>query len=410
MSEIKLSEIVGGYYGEFWNCKKRYRVCKGSRGSKKSKTTALNILVRMMQHPLSNTLYVRKTFATLKDSCFADLMWAANRLGVAHLWKGTTNPLEITYIPTGQKILFRGMDDPLKLTSITVSKGVLCWVVIEEAYEITNEDDFNKLDLSIRGEVPEGLFKQLTLIFNPWSAHSFIKARFFDKPDNDTLAMTTTYKCNEWLDDADLRIFEKMKVNNPRRYRIEGEGEWGISEGLIYENVEYRAFDIQEIRERKGIKSAFGLDFGFTDPTSFIACLIDESEAAIYVFDEFYKTGLTNKGIYKEITDKGYASELIIADSAEPKSVAELRDMGLRVNPSRKGRDSVLHGIQKIQNYKIIVHPRCPNFWNEVSNYCWEKDRFNKLIDKPNHEFSHGPDALRYCCSRVLMQDTFSFD
>ncbi len=258
--------------------------------------------------------------------------------------------------------------------------------------------------------MPEGLFKQLTLIFNPWSAQSWLKARFFDAPDDDTLAITTTYKCNEWLDNADLRIFEKMKANNPRRYRIEGEGDWGISEGLIYENVECKAFDVQEIRERSGIKSAFGLDFGFTDPTAFVACLIDERESAIYVFDEFYRTGLTNRGIAQEIEAKGYASELIIADSAEPKSIQELRDLGFRVNPSRKGKDSVLHGIQKIQNYKIIVHPRCSNFWHEVSNYCWEKDRFGKLVDKPDHEFSHGPDAFRYCCSRVLMQDVFSFD
>ena len=410
MSEVRLSEIVGGHYGAFWNCKKRYRVCKGSRGSKKSKTTALNILVRMMQYPLANTLYMRRTFATLKDSCYSDLLWAADRLGVGHLWRGTTNPLEITYLPTGQKILFRGFDDALKVTSISVKKGVLCWVVIEEAYEVTNEDDFNKVDLSIRGEMPEGLFKQLTLIFNPWSAQSWLKARFFDAPDDDTLAITTTYKCNEWLDNADLRIFEKMKANNPRRYRIEGEGDWGISEGLIYENVECKAFDVQEIRERSGIKSAFGLDFGFTDPTAFVACLIDERESAIYVFDEFYRTGLTNRRIAQEIEAKGYASELIIADSAEPKSIQELRDLGFRVNPSRKGKDSVLHGIQKIQNYKIIVHPKCTNFWHEVSNYCWEKDRFGKLVDKPDHEFSHGPDAFRYCCSRVLMQDVFSFD
>lgn len=167
MAEVSLASIVGGHYYDFWNCKKRYRVCKGSRGSKKSKTTALNIIVRMMQHPDANTLYVRRTFATLRDSCYSDLLWAIERLGVQAYWRCTINPLEITYLPTGQKILFRGMDDPLKITSISVPKGVLCWVVIEEAYEITDERDFNKLDLSIRGEMPKGLFKQLTLIFNP---------------------------------------------------------------------------------------------------------------------------------------------------------------------------------------------------------------------------------------------------
>lgn len=408
--ELSLQDIVGKGYRDFWRCTKRYRVCKGSRGSKKSKTTALNIILRMMQHKEANALYVRRTFATLKDSCYSDLQWAIHRLQVSHLWKCTINPLEITYLPTGQKILFRGFDDPLKITSISVPKGVLCWVVVEEAYEITNEDDFNKLDLSIRGEMPEGLFKQFTLIFNPWSAQSWLKSRFFDVEDDDIYATTTTYQCNEWLDDADKRIFDRMRVNNPRRYRIEGLGEWGIAEGLIYENTELVEFDIDKIKSKAGIKAAYGLDFGFTDPSAFVACLIDESESKIYIFDEFYKMNLTNQMVAKEIQDMGYGSERIICDSAEPKSIQELRDEGIRAVPSRKGRDSVLHGIQKIQNYKLMVHPRCVEFWREVSNYCWEKDKFGKPMDRPEHEFSHAMDAMRYACAKVLRGDTFSFD
>lgn len=409
MSEISLQKIVGRGYADFWSCRTRYRVCKGSRGSKKSKTTALNIIVRMMQHPEANALYVRRTFATLKDSCYSDLLWAIMRLGVQAYWKATVNPLEITYLPTGQKILFRGFDDPLKITSISVPKGVLCWVVIEEAYEVTDESDFNKLDLSIRGEMPDGLFKQLTLIFNPWSAQSWLKARFFDVVDPDISAYTTTYKCNEWLDEADLAIFEKMRINNPRRYRIEGLGDWGIAEGLIYENTEFTEFQISELRRQKGIKSAFGLDFGFTDPSAFVACLIDEDARKIYIIDELYETGLTNQQLADKIINLGYGGERIYCDSAEPKSIQELRDHGLRAEPSRKGRDSVLHGIQKIQNYKLVVHPRCPNFWHEVNNYCWEKDKFGKPIDKPEHEWSHLPDALRYCTAQLLLGDRYSF-
>ena len=316
MSEISLQKIVGRGYADFWSCRTRYRVCKGSRGSKKSKTTALNIIVRMMQHPEANALYVRRTFATLKDSCYSDLLWAIMRLGVQAYWKATVNPLEITYLPTGQKILFRGFDDPLKITSISVPKGVLCWVVIEEAYEVTDEADFNKLDLSIRGEMPDGLFKQLTLIFNPWSAQSWLKARFFDVVDPDISAYTTTYKCNEWLDEADLAIFEKMRINNPRRYRIEGLGDWGIAEGLIYENTEFTEFQISELRRQKGIKSAFGLDFGFTDPSAFVACLIDEDARKIYIIDELYETGLTNQQLADKIINLGYGGERIYCDSA----------------------------------------------------------------------------------------------
>ena len=236
---INLPEVVGRGYGTFWRFKGRYRVCKGSRASKKSKTTALNIIKRMMEYPQANTLVVRKVFRTLKDSCFTELKWAIHRLSVDAFWEVKESPLELTYKPTGQKIYFRGLDDPLKVASITVETGYLCWMWIEEAYEISKEADFNMLDESIRGAIPPetGLFKQITLTFNPWNERHWIKKRFFDaEPSPDILAMTTNYMCNEWLDAADLKVFETMKQNNPRRYRVAGLGDWGIVDGLIYEN------------------------------------------------------------------------------------------------------------------------------------------------------------------------------
>ncbi len=226
-----------------------------------------------MEYPQANLLCVRKTYRTLKDSCFTELKWAIHRLGVDAWWDIKESPLEMTYKPTGQKILFRGLDDPLKVTSITVEVGVLCWLWIEEAYEISSEADFDTLDESIRGEVPPGLFKQITLTFNPWNEHHWIKHRFFDAaPDPDILAMTTNYTCNEWLDAADKKVFETMKRNNPRRYRVAGLGDWGIVEGLVYENWEERLFSIDEVRktpgtstcsskERTGTKKAAGWQF-----------------------------------------------------------------------------------------------------------------------------------------------------
>lgn len=410
-NQISISELVGGGYNEFWHCKKRYRVVKGSRGSKKSKTAALNHIVRLIQYPLANLLVIRKTFSTLRTSVFSDLLWAIHKLGLEAYFDYTITPLEITYKPTGQKIYFRGLDDPLKITSISVPVGVLCWAFFEEAYEITNEDDFNKIDLSIRGEMPEGYFKQLTLIFNPWSELSWLKKRFFDVKDDDIFAKTTTYMCNEWLDEADIKVFEKMKENNPRRYRIEGLGEWGIAEGLIYENVEFESFDVEQVKNKEGVRACFGLDFGYTDPNAFVACLLDESAKTIYVFDEWYKKGVTNEKIALKIQEMGYASQMIYCDSAEPKSIAELQDHGIRAEGSRKGRDSVLHGIKQLQGYKIVVHPKCVEFYHEISNYCWEKDpKTGKPIDKPEHEFSHGMDAMRYATARLLVGDRFSWD
>lgn len=408
---ISLQETVGKNYADFWNTRKRYRVCKGSRGSKKSKTTALNMIHRIMEYPLANGLCVRRYSNTLRDSVFSDLKWAIHKLGLDPFFECTVSPMQIVRKSTGQKILFRGLDDGLKITSISVDYGVLCFVWIEEAYEISNEDDFNKLDMSIRGKVPDGYFKQITLTFNPWSATSWLKPRFFDVEDDDIFTKTTTWKCNEWLDEADRNIFLKMQQNNPRRYRIEGDGEWGIAEGLIYTNVVFEDFDIDAVRAIPGIKSAFGLDFGFTDPNAFVCMMIDNTNMVIYVFDEWYKTGVTNKIIAQAIKDKGYGGQKIICDSAEPKSIAELQEEGIKAEASRKGKDSVNHGIQLVQNYKIVVHERnCPEFKKEIQNYCWAKDKDGKPTDKPDHEFSHGMDSMRYAAGKVLVGDTFSFD
>lgn len=397
--KINLPSKIGRGYKEFWNCKKRYRAVKGSRGSKKSVTESQWIIYNMMKYPLANTLVVRRVFNTHKDSTWTQLKWAANNLGVSHLWKFSKSPLEAEYIPTGQKILFRGLDDPMGITSITVEKGYLCWCWFEEAFQIMNEDDFNKVDMSIRGELPKGYFKQITLTFNPWSEKHWIKKRFFDNPDSDTLAITTNYTCNEWLGQDDIKVFEKMKENNPRRYKIEGLGEWGIAEGLVYENFEELEFNVEEISKRPGVISLFGLDFGYTnDPTAFIALLVDKTNKAIYIFDEIYKKALTNQDIFNEISYKGYAKEKIIADSAEPKSITELRKLGLRrCVPAKKGKDSILFGIQRIQNYKIYVHPRCENTLVELNNYVYDTKE-GKIINKPIDDYNHLMDAMRYAC------------
>lgn len=408
--KVSLQEAVGKHYADFWHTRKRYRVCKGSRGSKKSKTTALNMIHRLFEYPESNGLCVRRYSNTLRDSVYSDLKWAIHKLGLDNFFDYTVSPMQITRRSTGQKILFRGLDDGMKITSISVDKGVLCWIWIEEAYEITNEDDFNKLDLSIRGEMPEGYFKQITLTFNPWSATSWLKTRFFDDPDEDTFTKTTTWECNEWLDDTDHNIFLKMKKNNPRRYRIEGEGEWGIAEGLIYTNVVCEEFDVNEIRKIKGIKAAFNLDFGFTDPNAFVCEMVDNREMRIYIFDEWYKRGVTNKIIAQAIKDKGYGGQKVICDNVEPKSIMELQEEGIKAEPSCKGKDSVNHGIQLIQNYQIVVHPKCVEFKKEIDNYCWSKDKDGKPTDKPDHEFSHGMDSMRYGVTKLLLPDAFSFD
>lgn len=404
---LKTSDLVGDGYDDFWQFKGRYRVVKGSRASKKSKTTALNMIVRLMRYDEANLLVIRKTFRTLKDSCFKELKWAIQRLGVTHLWAIKESPLEMTYLPTGQKIYFRGLDDPLKITSITVDVGSLCWGWIEEAYEILMEKDFDILDESIRGKTEKDIFKQWTLTFNPWNEHHWIKGRFFDvQGDPDILAITTNYMCNEWLDKADLMLFEKMKKNNPRRYQVAGLGNWGIVEGLVYENWREENFDIHSDgfkREHPKVISTFGLDFGYTnDPSALFCGLLDLKNNQLFVFDEMYQTGMSNKKIAETIKSMGYSKERITADSAEPKSIDELKGLGLRVTEAKKGADSIRHGYQWIQGLEIVIHPRCVNFLTEISNYTFAMDKFGKKTNAPIDDFNHLMDAMRYALEKYI--------
>ena len=413
-ARLKMSQIVGKGYNDFWKFKGRYRIVKGSRASKKSKTSALWYIANLSKEKYkeANLLVIRKTFRTLKDSCFTELKWAINRLGLQNQWVAKESPLEIVNVETGQKIFFRGLDDPLKVTSITVDVGVLCWVWIEEAYEIMQESDFDTIDESIRGEVPERLFKQITLTFNPWNEHHWIKKRFFDvPPDPDILAITTNYLCNEWLDEADKKVFERMKKQNPRRYRVAGLGDWGIVDGLVYENWHEQMFSLKQIQEQHpDLKSGFGLDYGFTnDPSAAFIGFVDLETHTIYVWDEMYEKGLSNKKIYDTLCKMGYGKDRFTAESAEPKSNAELKSYGMRVKGAEKGKDSVNNGIQWIQDCTIIIHPRCVNFLTEISNYTWEKDKFGNKRNVPIDDFNHLMDAMRYGLEQYIRNNKWLY-
>ncbi|MCY1602110.1 PBSX family phage terminase large subunit [Staphylococcus pettenkoferi] len=398
--DIKLDEIVGGGYNKFFNNKNFYRVVKGSRGSKKSKTTALNFIFRIMQYSWSNLLVVRRFSNTNKQSTYTDLRWATNRLGVKHLFKFNDSLPEITYKPTGQKILFRGLDDPLKITSITVENGILCWAWFEEAYQIETFDKFSTVVESIRGSVddPE-FFKQITITFNPWSERHWLKQVFFDEDTklNNTFSYTTTYRVNEWLDDVDIARYEDLYRTNPRRARIVCDGDWGVAEGLVFENFEVKEFDwVKKLKDKQVV--AHGSDFGFTqDPTTLVSTIVDTQNKELWIYDEHYQRGMLTDEVYQMYIDKGLKNAEIVADSAEKRLITEIKRKGIsNIKPSVKGQGSIMQGVQFIQGFKIYVHPSCEHTIEELNTYTFDQDKDGNWLNKPIDENNHILDALRY--------------
>ncbi|APT17161.1 PBSX family phage terminase large subunit [Staphylococcus epidermidis] len=398
--EVQLDKIVGGGYNQFFNNKNFYRVVKGSRGSKKSKTTAINFIYRIMEYNWANLLVVRRFSNTNKQSTYTDLRWATNRLGVKHLFKFNDSLPEITYKPTGQKILFRGLDDPLKITSITVENGILCWAWFEEAYQIETFDKFSTVVESIRGSVddPE-FFKQITITFNPWSERHWLKPTFFDEDTklNNTFSYTTTFRVNEWLDDVDIARYEDLYRTNPRRARIVCDGDWGVAEGLVFENFEVKEFDwVKKLKDKQVV--AHGSDFGFTqDPTTLVSTIVDTQNKELWIYDEYYQRGMLTDEIYQMYIDKGLKNAEIVADSAEKRLITEIKRKGIsNIKPSVKGQGSIMQGVQFIQGFKIYVHPSCEHTIEELNTYTFDQDKDGNWLNKPIDENNHILDALRY--------------
>lgn len=405
-----MKKALGKGYNRYYHSKNFYRVVKGGRGSKKSKNTALIYIHDILKYEWANLLVVRRYSNTNKQSTYTDLKWAANRLGVSHLFKFNESLPEITVLKTGQKILFRGLDDPLKITSITVDKGILSWAWIEEAYQIETQDKFETLIESIRGSYDSlDFFKQITITFNPWSERHWLKSAFFDEETRkkDTFAITTTYKCNEWLDKQDIYRYEDLWRTNPRRAMVVANGDWGVVEGLVFENYEVRDFDINETIKRVGETTA-GLDFGFThDPTTFPRLAVDLNNRELWIYAEHYQHAMTTDDIYKMIVEADMKDAYISADSAEQRLIAELRNKGIRrLVASIKGAGSIGAGIDFMKQFKIYIHPSCEKTIEEFDTYIYQQDKDGNWLNKPIDANNHIIDAIRYSLERYHLQKT----
>lgn len=380
------------YYPYLTDYTHRYEVYYGGGGSGKSHFIAQKLTYKALEYK-RKILVIRKVMATQKDSCYRLFSDILSDFKIYRFCKVNKSDYEIT-LPNGSIILFKGMDNPEKIKSIVGITDV--W--IEEASEITVED-FTQLKIRLRASVP---YLQMFLSYNPISKANWVYKYFHDmnKPiPPDTIVLKTTYKDNKFLPDDYIKTLETMIQTNPTYYKIYTLGEFCSLDKLVYTNWESADFDIAELKKSPKLELLCGLDFGFTnDPTALISSFIDEENKIIYVFDEFYKTGMTNDEIAAVIKNKGLAKSTIIADCAEQKSIKEIEYKGIyRIHESEKGKDSILSGIQKLQQYKIIVHTNCENVITELENYSWTKDKnTGEYTNKPIDTFNHCLDALRY--------------
>lgn len=370
----------------------RFLVFYGGAGSGKSHFICQRLVYKALKSR-RKILVLRKVNRTTKASTFQLLLDTLNQFGISQLCVINRTDFTIT-LPNGSMFLCMGLDDPEKLKSITGLTDA--W--LEEATEFTL-DDFSQVNLRVRD--PYALDQEIILSLNPVSKANWCYLQFFaDNPELDEFRTTvrivhTTYLDNPYLPEAYVQALLMMKATNEVYYKIYALGEFGSLDKLIYNNWQKMDFDPDKIKGQL----LCGLDFGYTnDPTAFVASILVEAEQRIYIFKEWGGTGYLNDAIAQQIKDMGFAKSWICADSAEQKSIDEIKRLGVsRIKPCVKGKGSVLQGIQKLQQYEIVVHPDCVNVLEELENYAWKKDKqTNEYINEPAEGYDHYMDSLRY--------------
>lgn len=385
--QLKVSRKIfnEAYFPHLYDYSHRYEIYYGGAGSGKSYFIAQKLVIKSLCS-CRKVLVVRKVMATQKDSCWQlilDTLAAFKILSYCKINKSTFS----IELPNGSLMLFKGLDDKEKIKSIVGITDIWC----EEATEL-QEEDVEQLDLRLRASAND---LQMIFSFNPVSKVNWVYKRWFNDVAlaADTTIIKTTYKDNRFLPQEYVDALERMKETNFTYWNIYANGEFCSLDKLIFTNWEQTDEPIPD-----NLPLLIGLDFGYVnDPTAMIAARVDEANKILYVFDEMYEKGLLNDEIAARLIYKGYGKEVIIADSAEQKSIEEIRRAGLpRIKPAVKGQGSILQGIQKIQQYKMKVKPICRNFIIELQNYSWEKDKSGEYINKPQDAWNHCCDALRY--------------
>lgn len=377
---------------------KRFEVFYGGAGSGKSVFIAQRKVYHHLKYKGRKTLVIRKVGRTLRHSVFSEVAGVISNWNLSQIFQVNKSDLEIHNRINGNQFIFSGLDDVEKMKSIAGITDI--W--IEEASEIS-EDDFKQLNLRLRGA--SKAMKQITLSFNPVSALSWLKKRFFDRRDENVLKLKTTYIDNRFLDPDDVAEIEALKEIDPVYWRIYGLGEWGVLGDLVYTNWEIRDFD----PDLKLFPRQYnGLDWGFNDPAAAIKVAFKDAE--IYVLNELYVKGMDNSELMAEAPAVfSKAGDSIIADSSEPARIKEWKKNGWKIRGAKKGKDSVSFGIDFVRRHRVIIHPTCQNFINEIQAYCYRKDKDGNTLEEPVDFNNHLMDALRYALEPIAHERQLRF-
>lgn len=411
MTSVKLSSLIPPKFHDVWRASLNQNilnvVCSGGRGSGKSSNVAHIITQLLMRHPV-NAVGIRKIDNTLEQSIYEQMKWAINEQQVTHLFKFNKSPLRITYLPRGNYMVFRGAQYPERIKSLKDSRFPFAIAWVEELAEFRTEDEVTTITNSLlRGELDEGLQYKFFFTYNPPKRkQSWVNKKYGTQfVSGNTFVHHSTYLDNPFIAKEFIKEAEETKKKNEMKYRWEYLGE-AIGSGITpFNNLQFREITDEEVANFDNIRNAN--DFGYaTDPNAFVRIHYDKKKNGIYIFDELYKHQLSNRKLAEWLKEKGYDNDVIFADSAEPKSIAELKnDFGIsKIKGVKKGPDSVEFGERWLDDLDFIcIDPkRTPKTAFEFENIDYQTDRDGnpkpRLIDKDNHSI----DAVRYAMSEDM--------
>ena len=411
MTSVKLSSLMPEKFHDVWRAAKQKNilniVCSGGRGSGKSSNVAHIITQLLMRYPV-NAVGIRKIDNTLEQSIYEQMKWAISEQQVTHLFKFNKSPLRITYLPRGNYMVFRGAQYPERIKSLKDSRFPFAIAWVEELAEFRTEDEVTTITNSLlRGELDEGLQYKFFFTYNPPKRkQSWVNKKYGTQfVSGNTFVHHSTYLDNPFIAKEFIKEAEETKKKNEMKYRWEYMGE-AIGSGITpFNNLQFREITDEEVANFDNIRNAN--DFGYaTDPNAFVRIHYDKKKNGIYIFDELYKHQLSNRKLAEWLKEKGYDNDVIFADSAEPKSIAELKnDFGIsKIKGVKKGPDSVEFGERWLDDLDFIcIDPkRTPKTAFEFENIDYQTDRDGnpkpRLIDKDNHSI----DAVRYAMSEDM--------